>query len=87
MIIVLLINSIFYLYSIMWWDKPKSNMKNYEGIIRGVKFLIKNERTIKIWKPSEIDVEEFKPLCDLVVRYLIDEGFFKRKQCRVEIVY
>jgi len=71
----------------MWWNNSNQNMKNYEGEIRGVKFLIKDVRTIRVWKPADVEVDDFKPLCDLVVRYLIDEGFFKKKQCKVEIVY
>jgi hypothetical protein len=33
-----------------------------------------------------LDMMEFRPQCDFVVKYLIDEGFFNKKQCKVEVV-
>jgi hypothetical protein len=62
-------------------------MENFEGKIRGVKFLIKDDRTVRIWKPANMPLEDFRPQCDLVVKYIIDEGFYTRKSCKVEIVF
>ena len=61
-----------------------SNQKR--GIINGVRFLIKNNSIIRIWKPEDIPFGEFKPRCNLIVKYLIDEGFFNKKECRVEVI-
>ena len=61
-------------------------MKNYTGKIHGINFLVKDSKTIRIWKPSDLDMMEFRPQCDFVVKYLIDEGFFNKKQCKVEVV-
>lgn len=67
--------------------QSKKHMKNYQGQIRGIKFLIKDNKTIRLWKPDDVEVENFRPLCDLVVKYIIDEGFFNKKNCKVEIVF
>lgn len=56
------------------------------GIIRNIKFLIENEYTVRIWKPNDQEVYDFKPQCNYVVKYLIDEGFLKNKKCKVNIV-
>lgn len=62
-------------------------MDNFTGKIKGIKFLIKDAKTIRIWKPESMSVDEFRPQCDLVVKYIIDEGFFNKKTCKVEIVF
>lgn len=56
------------------------------GEVRGIKFQIKDSVTIRIWKPTEIQMDEFKFKCDLIVKYLIDEGFFKGMRCKVEVI-
>lgn len=56
------------------------------GIVRNIKFLIEDASTVKIWKPIELEIYDFKPHCNYVVKYLIDEGFLKTKKCRVNIV-
>ena len=56
------------------------------GYVNGIKFEIKDTNTIRIWKPSEIAFYDFKTRCDLTVKYLIDEGFFNRTRCKVEVV-
>ena len=56
------------------------------GEVRGIKFQIKDSVTIRIWKPTEIEMDDFKFKCDLIVKYLIDEGFFKGLRCRVEVI-
>ena len=61
-------------------------MNNYTGKVRGIKFLVKDSSTIRVWKPVDLDMAEFKPQCDFIVKYLIDEGFFNKKSCRVEVV-
>ena len=56
------------------------------GYVNGIKFEIKDASTIRIWKPSEIAFYDFKNRCDLTVKYLIDEGFFNKTKCKVELV-
>ena len=56
------------------------------GIVYGVRFEVKNANTIRIWKPSDIPFVEFRSKCDCIVKYLIDEGFFDKKNCKVEVV-
>lgn len=56
------------------------------GMVYGIKFQIKNTNTIRIWKPDKTEFSEFKGRCDAVIRYLIDEGFFNRTKCKVEVV-
>lgn len=63
------------------------DMYNFSGKIRGIKFLIKDAKTVRIWKPAEMSLDEFRPQCDLVVKYIIDEGFYTKKSCKVEIVF
>ena len=62
-------------------------MENFGGKIRGIRFLIKDAKTIRIWKPADMPLEDFRPQCDLVVKYIIDEGFYNKKSCKVEIVF
>lgn len=58
----------------------------YIGYIRGIRFEIKDANTIRVWKPTDIDFHNFKQKCDLTVKYLIDEGFFNKNKCKVEVV-
>jgi hypothetical protein len=62
------------------------NHVNKTGMVRGIKFLIKDNNTIRIWKPVDVEFSDFKENCDLVIKYLIDEGFFSKHKCKVEVV-
>lgn len=62
-------------------------MESFSGKIKGIRFLVKDAKTIRIWKPDNMSLEEFRPQCDLVVKYIIDEGFYTKKTCKVEIVF
>ena len=57
-----------------------------QGYVGGIKFLIKDTNTIRIWKPTDVEFTDFKQRCDLVIKYLIDEGFFTKHKCKVEVV-
>lgn len=57
-----------------------------KGLINGVKFEIIDSRTINVWKPAGVDLYNFKGRCNFIVRYLIDEGFFSNKKCKVNII-
>lgn len=59
---------------------------NKTGTVSGVKFLIKDNNTIRIWKPIDVSMEDFRSKCDYVIKYLIDEGFFDKTKCKVEVV-
>lgn len=61
-------------------------MINYTGKVNGIKFLVLDSKTIRIWKPTDLTFLQFKPKCDFVIKYLIDEGFFNKKSCKVEVV-
>lgn len=56
------------------------------GMVYGIKFQIKDTNTIRIWKPTDVEFSEFKGKCDFIIKYLIDEGFFNKTNCRVEVV-
>lgn len=57
-----------------------------KGLINGVKFEIIDSNTINVWKPSELDLYSFRSRCNFIVRYLIDEGFFNNRKCKVNII-
>jgi hypothetical protein len=61
-------------------------LTNKTGLINGIKFVIISDIRVKIYKEKDIPFYDFKPRCDYVVKYLIDEGFLKSKQCRVDVV-
>jgi hypothetical protein len=56
------------------------------GLINGIRFEIKDTNTIKIWKPEGVRFVDFKSRCDCIVRYIIDEALFDKKNCKVEVV-
>ena len=56
------------------------------GVVRNVKFLVRNDKTVRVWIPVNVEFDDFKPTCDCVIKYLIDEGFITSKSCRVEVV-
>jgi len=60
--------------------------KNTSGLVNGVKFEIKNSDTINVWKPVNVEISQFKDRCNLIVKYLVDEGLFDKKKCRVNII-
>lgn len=56
------------------------------GLVSGIRFQIKDTNTIRIWKPVDTEFSNFKSKCDSVIKYLIDEGFFNKNKCKVEVV-
>lgn len=60
--------------------------KKKSGYVNGIRFEIIDTNTIRIWKPLTVNFSNFKSKCDLTVKYLIDEGFFTKTKCRVEVV-
>jgi len=61
-------------------------LQNKTGLVNGIKFVVISESRVKIYKDKEIPFYNFKPRCDYVVKYLIDEGFLKSKLCKVDVV-
>ncbi len=57
-----------------------------QGLVRNIKFLVYDVSSVRIWKPKDINLFEFKESSNSVVKYLIDEGFLKSKKCRVQIM-
>ena len=57
-----------------------------KGLVNGIRFEIKDSFTIRVWKPDDVPFHDFKERCDLVVKYLIDEAVFDKKNCKVEVV-
>jgi hypothetical protein len=57
-----------------------------KGLVNGIRFEIKDTNTVRIWKPDELSFVEFKDRCDCIVKYLIDEAIFDKKNCKVEVV-
>lgn len=62
------------------------NLIPKNGFVYGIRFEVKNASTIRIWKPTNIEFFEFRSKCDCIVKYLIDEGFFEKKNCKVEVI-
>lgn len=52
------------------------------GTIRNIKFLIDIDGTVNVWKPNGISLAEFKPDCNYLVKYLMDEGFSTQKNVK-----
>jgi len=67
-------------------DNKMNEVQQKQGYVNGIRFLIKDKNTIRIWKPSDVDFSVFKTRCDFVIKYLIDEGFFNKTKCKVEVV-
>ena len=57
-----------------------------QGTVRNIKFLVYDVSSVRIWKPKEINLFDFKESSNYVVKYLIDEGFLKSKRCKVQIM-
>ena len=56
------------------------------GVVQGIKFVVLGDERVKIYKEKDVPFFDFKPRCDYVVKYLIDEGFLKSKFCKVDVV-
>jgi len=57
-----------------------------QGFIRNIKFLIYDTQMVRIWKPKDVHLYDFKPMSNVIIKYLIDEGFMKNKKCKVQIM-
>lgn len=62
------------------------SLKNFQGLINNIQFKVETENTVKIWKPDNVEVYDFKPICNHIVKYLVDEGFMTTRKCKVLIV-
>lgn len=56
-----------------------------EGIFFKVKVVVTQQKLIRIFNDKNIPFYEFKPVCDKIGKYLIDEGFVVTKTPRIEV--
>lgn len=56
-----------------------------EGIFFNTRVLITEQKLIRIFNDKNIPFYDFKPVCDKIGRYLIDEGFVITKTPRIEV--
>lgn len=61
-------------------------MTRIDGYIYGIGFRIEDPNTVVIYMPESVLKDDFRPKCDRIVKYIIDEGFLKNKRCKVKIV-
>jgi hypothetical protein len=56
-----------------------------EGLFFGIRVMLVDQTTIRIYDTNNTPFYDFKPICDKISRYVIDEGFIKTTKPRVEI--
>lgn len=59
--------------------------KIVEGIFFNLRVVITQQKTIRIFNDKNITFYDFKPVCDKIAKYLIDEGFVVTKTPRIEV--
>ena len=56
-----------------------------EGIFFNIRVVITQQKIIRIFNDNNVPFYEFKPICDKIGRYLINEGFVTTKTPRIEV--
>lgn len=56
-----------------------------EGVFFNTQVVIRGKNTIRIVNDTDMSLEEFRPLCVRIGRYLVDEGFVDTKKPKVEV--
>ena len=57
----------------------------FTGLINNVEFEVIDKTSVNIWLPKKTkDPAEFRDRCQLIIKYLVDEGFLSKK-CRVSV--
>jgi hypothetical protein len=56
-----------------------------EGVFFKIRVTITEQKAIRIFNDENIPFYDFKPTCDKIGRYLIDEGFVITKTPRIEV--
>lgn len=56
-----------------------------EGIFFSTRVLITEQKLIRIFNDKNIPFYDFKPVCDKIGIYLVDEGFVNTKTPRIEV--
>lgn len=64
-------------------NKKKSSV--VEGMFFKIRVTITEQKAIRIFNDANIPFYDFKPMCDKIGRYLIDEGFVITKTPRIEV--
>lgn len=63
----------------------KNEQENVEGVFFNIRVKITQQRVIRIFNDNNVPFYDFKPTCDRIGKYLIDEGFVTTKTPRIEI--
>lgn len=63
----------------------KNNTDTIEGMFFNIHVVITQQKIIRIFNDKSVPFYEFKPVCDKIGRYLIDEGFVTTKTPRIEV--
>lgn len=61
-------------------------MTKIDGYIYGIRFRIEERNVVVIYMPENVLKDEFRPKCNLIVKYMMDEGLVKHQRCKVKIV-
>ena len=56
-----------------------------EGVFFKIRVVITEKKLIRIFNDANIPFYDFKPTCDKIGRYLIEEGFVTTKTPRIEV--
>lgn len=56
-----------------------------EGVFFKIRVIVTQQKTIRIFNDQNIPFHDFKPVCDKIGTYLIDEGFVTTKTPRIEV--
>ena len=44
------------------------------------------DNKVQFFKSREVTIEDFRPTCDKLMRYMIDEAFIPKEMMKVEII-
>lgn len=64
----------------------KQSVSMIEGVFFTIRVSIKDKKLVRIYNKDKTLFDLFKPTCDKIARYLIDEGFVTTTKPRIEIV-
>jgi len=56
-----------------------------EGVFFKIRVTVTQQKLIRIFNDKNIPFYDFKPTCDKIGKYLIDEGFVVTKTPRIEV--
>lgn len=56
-----------------------------EGVFFNIRVAITQQKLIRIFNDNNIPFYDFKPICDKIGVYLVDEGFVTTKTPKIEV--